>query len=52
MDNITQIYFDTYFTEIIVVILVLSIGIVIFSIFYVVFNSSDKEVIKKKNKYE
>jgi uncharacterized membrane protein YqiK len=48
MDNITQIYFDTYFTEIIVVILVLSIGIVIFSIFYVVFNSSDKEVIKKK----
>ena len=42
-----QIYFDTFFTEIVIVILVLSIGIVIFSIFYVVSNSSEKTEIKK-----
>jgi len=47
MVNIVQTYFDIYFTEIIVGILVISIAIVIFSIFYVIFTETDDKVIKK-----
>ena len=50
MANITQIYFDTYFTEIIIVILVLSIAVVVISIFYVLFSSTEKKVVKKQIK--
>tara|TARA_B100000768_G_C11052840_1_gene279102 strand:+ start:228 stop:491 length:264 start_codon:yes stop_codon:yes gene_type:complete len=48
MVNIAQIYFATYFTEIIIVILVLSIVVVMISIFYVLFSSAEKKVIKKQ----
>ena len=47
MVNIAQTYFDIYFTEIIVGTLVLSIAIVLVSIFYVIFSSTDDAVIKK-----
>ena len=47
MVNIAQTYFDIYFTEIIVGVLVLSIAIVLVSIFYVIFSSTDDAVIKK-----
>jgi len=44
MVNIAQIYFATYFTEIIIVILVLSIAVVVISIFYVLFSSTEKKI--------
>jgi hypothetical protein len=47
MVNIVQTYFNIYFTEIVVGILVISIVIVIFSIFYVIFTETDDKVIKK-----
>jgi hypothetical protein len=47
MVNIVQTYFNIYFTEIVVGILVISIAIVIFSIFYVIFTETDDKVIKK-----
>ena len=47
MVNIAQTYFDIYFTEIIVGVLVLSMAIVLVSIFYVIFSSTDDAVIKK-----
>jgi|TARA_B110000238_G_scaffold194527_1_gene232514 hypothetical protein len=48
MVNIAQIYFATYFTEIIIVILVLSIAVVVISIFYVLFSSTEKKIPKKQ----
>jgi len=53
MTNIIQTYFNIYFTEIIVGVLLISIVIVIISILYVIFGSKDDEVMKKlivKNK--
>lgn len=53
MANIIQTYFNIYFTEIIVGVLLISIVIVIISILYVIFGSKDDEVMKKlivKNK--
>ena len=53
MTNILQTYFNIYFTEIIVGVLLISIVIVIISILYVIFGSKDDEVMKKlivKNK--
>ena len=47
MASIIQTYFNIYFTEIIVGVLVISIAIVIVSIFYVIFSPSEYEVIKK-----
>ena len=47
MASIIQTYFNIYFTEIIVGVLVISIAIVIVSIFYVIYSSTDKVVIKK-----
>jgi hypothetical protein len=46
MPNI-QTNFNIYFTEIIVGVLILSIIIVIVSIFYVIFSATDGTVIKK-----
>jgi hypothetical protein len=48
MVNIIQTYFSIYFTEIIVGVLIISIAIVLVSIFYVLFSSRDDAVIKKK----
>ena len=53
MASIFQTYFNIYFTEIIVGVLLISIVIVIISILYVIFGSKDDEVMKKlivKNK--
>ncbi len=47
MASIAQTYFDIYFTEIIVGVLVISIAILIVSIFYVLYNSSEDKGIKK-----
>ena len=47
MINIIKIYFGIYFTEIIVGILIFSIAVVLVSIFYVIYSSTDKVVIKK-----
>ena len=47
MVNIIQTYFNIYFTEIIVGVLIISIAIVLISIFYVLFSSTDDAVIKK-----
>ena len=47
MASIIQTYFNIYFTEIVVGILILSITIVIVSIFYVIFTETDDKVIKK-----
>ena len=47
MVNIIQTYFSIYFTEIIVGVLIISIAIVLVSIFYVLFSSTDDAVIKK-----
>tara|TARA_B100000795_G_C22550659_1_gene342382 strand:- start:41 stop:283 length:243 start_codon:yes stop_codon:yes gene_type:complete len=47
MVNIIQTYFNIYFTEIIVGVLIISIAIVLVSIFYVLFSSTDDAVIKK-----
>ena len=47
MASIIQTYFNIYFTEIIVGVLVISIAIVIVSIFYVIYSSSEGKVIKK-----
>jgi len=50
MINIAQKYFVTYFTEIIIIILVMSIAVVTISIFFVLFGSKEKKVIKKNIK--
>ena len=47
MANIIHTYFSIYFTEIIVGVLLISIFIVIISIFYVIFHSKDEVVMKK-----
>ena len=47
MTSIIQTYFNIYFTEIIVGVLVISIAIVIVSIFYVIYSSSEDKIIKK-----
>jgi hypothetical protein len=47
MANIVQTYFNIYFTEIIVGVLILSIVVVLISIFYVLFSTKD-DVINKK----
>jgi hypothetical protein len=47
MINIIKTYFNIYFTEIIIGILVFSILIVLCSIFHVLFNSTSNPVIKK-----
>ena len=47
MASIIQTYFNIYFTEIIVGVLVISIAIVIVSIFYVIYSSSEDKIIKK-----
>jgi len=47
MASIIQTYFNIYFTEIVVGILILSITIVIVSIFYVIFTETDDKAIKK-----
>jgi len=47
MTTTIQTYFNIYFTEIIVGILVISIAIVIVSIFYVIYSSSEDKIIKK-----
>ena len=49
MANIIQKYFNIYFTEIIVGVLVLSIAVVLVSIFYVLL-SSTSDVINRKTK--
>ena len=54
MANIVQTYFNIYFTEIIVGVLIFSIVIVVISIFYVLYSSTDdaanKKTIAKKTK--
>jgi len=47
MTSIMQTYFNIYFTEIIVGVLIFSIIIVLISIFYVLLSGTDDEVIKK-----
>ena len=47
MASIIQTYFNIYFTEIIVGVLVISIAIVIVSIFYVIYSPSEYGAIKK-----
>ena len=47
MASFIQTYFNIYFTEIIVGVLVISIAIVIVSIFYVIYSSSEDKIIKK-----
>ncbi len=49
MASIVQTYFNIYFTEIIVAVLVLSIIIVLISILYVLFSKRD-DVINQKPK--
>jgi len=55
MDKIVQKYFNIYFTEIIVGALIISIIVVLVSIFFVLFSSTDvggvkKPIIKKTKK--
>ena len=50
MVNIFQTYFNIYFTEIVIGILVLSIIIVLVSIFYVLFSAKNNGEIKKIKK--
>tara|TARA_B110000014_G_C20124786_1_gene598236 strand:- start:3892 stop:4143 length:252 start_codon:yes stop_codon:yes gene_type:complete len=50
MANILQTYFDIYFREIIMGVLILSIIIVLISIIFVFFNLKDNDVIKKIKK--
>mgnify|MGYP006132550757 CR=1 FL=1 len=50
MNNVAQIYLETYFTEILIVILILSIAVVVISIFFVLFSPSDNLAIKKEIK--
>ena len=47
MTTTIQTYFNIYFTEIIVGVLIISIVIVLISIFYVIFGATDNVVIKK-----
>jgi len=47
MANIVQTYLNIYFTEIIVGVLIFSIVIVVISILYVLYNSTDDAVNKK-----
>ena len=50
MTNLLTFYFDMYFTEIIIGTLVLSILVVLISIFYVLFSSPGSLPIKKTQK--
>jgi len=47
MASIIQTYFNIYFTEIIIGVLVISIVIVLVSIFYVLFSATDNAVTEK-----
>ena len=47
MTSIMQTYINIYFTEIILGVLIISIIIVLISIFYVLVSGTDDEVIKK-----
>ena len=49
MLKIVQTYINLHFTEFIIGILIFSIVVVIISIFYVIYSSTDEEVIKEKN---
>ena len=50
MTNLLTFYFDMYFTEIIIGTLVLSILVVLISIFYVLFSSPGSSSVKKTQK--
>lgn len=50
MTNLLTFYFDMYFTEIIIGTLVLSILVVLISIFYVLFSSPGSSPVKKTQK--
>ena len=47
MASIIQTYFNIYFTEIIIGVLIISIVIVLVSIFYVLFSATDNAVTEK-----
>jgi len=49
MLKIVQTYINLHFTEFIIGILIFSIVVVIISIFYVIYSSTDEEIIKEKN---
>ena len=50
MVKIVQTYINIHFTELIIGVLIFSIIVVIISIFYVIYSTTDERIIRKKNK--
>jgi len=50
MVKIVQTYINIHFTELIIGVLIFSIIVVVISIFYVIYSTTDERIIRKKNK--